>query len=232
MKNLDKRIADAKEALEKAEEGTPERAAAQARFDELTSIKEDGIGFTQDDLNRVDRQAKDGYENSIKDVLGMTLEETKQVMASVEESLVGDGESGEGNGDGNVLERMQSALKERDDKIGTLSSSHEDFQRRYYTERVTNRLGEAFRSAGLQDKYLTPAQRLASYDELIEKSMKGEEVKDEEFTAISDSVKEQAPVFFEPERNDDYPDIPPAPNGETPAELTDQQRAERSAPVF
>lgn len=236
-KTLDQLINEAKTALGNTEENSSERVSAQAKLDALSSVKEAGFTFTQDDLNRIDSRAKQGYESSIKDVLGMTLEEAKEVMAGVEESLVetSEGQSpGPEGKEGNVLSRVRAALEDRDKKIGDLSTSQQDFQRRYYTERVTNRLGEALKSAGLNDKYLTPAQRLArdTYDELIEKSMKGEAVADEEFQKIAGSVKEQAPVFFENEPNPDHPGIPPAPEGQEPQQITDQQRAERSEPVF
>jgi len=229
MKSIDKMIADAKKALEATEKDSSERAAAQAKLDALNSVKEAGIGFTQDDLNRVDRKTKEGYEASIKDVLGMTLEEAKQVMADVEGSLLDDGD---GEGEDPKLSKLVKTLDANKTEVGNLRTSGEEFQRRYYTERVTNRLQGALKGAGLQEKYLTPAQRLASYDELIEKSMKGEEVPDERFAEIANSVKEASPVWFEPERNDDYPDIPRTPEGDPPEQVTDQQRAERSAPVF
>lgn len=251
-KTLNQLIKDAETALGKTEENSSERTVAQAKLDALTSVKESGFGFTQDDLNRVDKKAKeeheasvkkanDEHEASVKEVLGMTLDEAKEVMAGVEESLVSDEDSpaNPGEKDGVGLEALQTALEERDkriadqdQKIVDLSGSQENFQRRYYTELVTNGLDAQLRTLGLNEKYHGPAYRLIGYDDLIEKAMKGEEVTDEELKAKAEEVKAQASVFFEPERQDDYQGIPPSPNGDPIPELTDQQRLEKATPVF
>lgn len=244
-KTLEQLIKDAKEALDKTENGSKEQAAALARHEALTSVRDAGITKTQDDLNRIDRQAKEGYENSIKEALGMTLDEFKQVMAGVEESLSDD--AGGEEGEGNVLARMQAALEERDGKIDSLSTTLNDVNTRYSKDKVEAAIERAFQGAKLDERFLGPAKSLASYSDLIEKASRGEEVTAEEINGKVENVKALSGVWFKADEDEGAgslvaghrikeeavsPGIPATPQAGGPSEITDEDRAKRASSVY
>ncbi len=234
MKTIDERIADAKARLEAAESETDKRFH-QGEIDSLTALKQEGL-FTQADLNRVDQQNKaklDEWEQAS----GTNLEDFKKVMENIESSITvdpqegGQGKPQEGDADPG-LGRVLNEFSKRDQAIQQERDARLNFERELRSERITNRFNDTFRELGLNDKYLTPARQLLSYDDLVEKAMKGQEVTAEEIKQKAEGVKNLSPVWFESEPNPDYPGVPPSPEGGEAPRLTDEQRAEQAANVF
>jgi hypothetical protein len=263
MRTIDQLIKEAKDALEKAEAGSTEHAAATGRVEALTSLKQMGFSFTQDDLDKIDRQAKESYEASIKEVLGMTLDEAKGVIESFEESGAGESEgSGTGvrEGEGTPLERMQSALEQRDQKIQAAEERLTGLSRSLYSERVENNLrralgelevgtGDEKAKVSLKGDRFDFVRGIAGEQELIEKLMKGETLPDDVYQQRAKSVYEGLPEVFETEDSeltsvagevivlghkvkDGGPGIPATPPSGQTAEITDEDRRQRAASVY
>jgi hypothetical protein len=258
-KTLEQLIKDAKEALDRTDKDTPEYTAAIAKVEALTSVRDAGITKTQDDLNRIDRQAKEGYENSVKETLGMTLDEFKQVVASVEESLPGDSGEGEGEEEGNVLERMQETIRQQGEQIKSANDSNTNLSRSLYSERVENNLRRAFgelevgegddkRKVSLKDGRFDLVRRLAGEDELVEKAMNGETLDASVFSERVRTVYAGMPEVFDAEgenlgngsatvaghrvKEEASPGIPATPSSRETSEITDEDRAARASSVY
>lgn len=250
-KNLDQRINDAKEALDKTEEGSKERDVALTRMDVLTELRDAGLGKSQDDMNRLDRQNKEefnSYKTKVESVLDGSVEEFEETLTKVMGSRP-DGE-GDGDEDGNALKRMQAALQERDQKIDTLSTTLTDVNTRYSKDKVDAAVERAFKAAGLDEKFLAPAKSLAGYDDLVGKVTKGESVTNEEVAEKVGSVKTLSGVWFQAEGDEGEgeggrlvaghklkeepvsPGIPATPQGGGSAEITDEDRAKRASSVY
>lgn len=234
MKTLDERIAEAKAQLAKSEDGSDAHKALLAKIEALTSLKDDGLGFSQDDLNSAAAAERKAEAARWEGTLGMKRDEVETVINDVEGSLEDSGEGGEGGDQGAVLQRLQADLQTKQEKIDSLETNTQKFERELRTERVLGQLSETMKAGGLNEKYKAAAIDLArpQYETLIEKTMKGEEVKPEEYQAITDSVKTRAEVFFEGER-EEWHGIPPVNTEVEQAQsLTDEQRRQAETPVF
>ncbi len=227
------------------------KTVAEAELSALKSVEKEGYTFTQNDLNDVDRKAKVAAGNTtqrMEKLFGTSLDNVETVLANlVEQSLgiTGDsGATGEGEGagagagefDANVLARVTSELKKRDETIGTLKQGQTDFQRMYYEREVKDSLAEQFGSLGLVNEFRpaaeTYADKVVGYSDLVDKKMNGEAVTNEEIKAKAEAVKSASRPWFAAPPNPDYPGIPPAPNGDPVVPLTDEQRANKSDAVF
>lgn len=242
VKTLDQMISEAESRKGNA---TPEEQVKfQGEIDALKAVKAQGV-FSQGDLNRIEMQNKQAYEdlkNDIQQTLGGPWEETKQTLENIERQLIdqgsGDGSNptqgqdpdpaqGQGEGDANplltrVVNRMQA-----------LEQNTQSFQRELKSERVTNKVNEAFQNAGLQPQYQQLARQVIREDlqALVEKEMGGESVTPEEVQEKVERVKSASSVWFEPEKKP-YPNIPPSPEGDRDRELTHEERLNRADVVI
>lgn len=250
MARIDEMIEAARNAAKNAE--GEEKARQQARAEALLEMK--GEGYTKTDTEVggiVKRNREEAGADSEKwtEIFGMTMEEVEEAVAELENATddlsEGDDDDAEPS---SVLERMRSALSQRDSRIEDLSTSHADLNRRYAKDKVDVAFANASRDAGLDDKFLAPARELAAYGDLVEKITKGETVSPDEITERVNSVKEISDVWFKSdERQADRdhiiaghrikeeairPHIPATPTAKESAEITDADRAARATSVY
>jgi hypothetical protein len=214
MRTIDQLIKEAKDALEKAEAGSMEHAAATGKVEALTNLKQRGFGFTQDDLNQINRQAKEDEAKRWQEVFEMNLEEAKAAKEALGGTLAGTeggGDSGGGEGDGaNVFGQVQSALEQRDQKIQAAEERLTGLSHSLYSERVENNLrralgelevgtGDEKAKVSLKGDRFDFVRGIAGEQELIEKLMKGETLPDDVYQQRAKSVYEGLPEVFETE---------------------------------
>lgn len=225
------------------------KAVAEARLAALQEVKEAGVTLSQDEVNGLIKSEKEkaekGAHDSWREVLDMDLDEAKGILEGMNDEelqtlLGGDGSEGDGESEDTMADRIKAALEERDNRINSLGESQHDFQRKYYDERIQNRIAQSLRSEGLQDAYLDPAKRLSGYGDLVDAAMNGEEPSEEKIGEVVSGIKEMSPVWFQSEgsSNDDgsrvvagvrvRDGIPATPRANGSSELTEQQRAERA----
>lgn len=260
-KTLDQRIADAKNAVSNAADGSPEKAAAEARLAELEALKADGF-ITQDEANRIDKKGKDdlnAYKAEVEAVLGGPLEDFKEAMENVKDSLTGkegsgDSEAGEGE-EGNVLQKLTGDLE-------ALRQENDATKRSLYSERVENNLRRALSSIepeegkrlSLKDGRFEYVRPIANDAELVEKLMKGEKLPDGIYAERAKAVYTALPEVFEsPQGSEESngssadpsvktvaglrikeepgPGIPETPTSGEGSELTAEERAKRATSV-
>jgi hypothetical protein len=265
MAKIDELIRQAQGALNKAKE--EDKAAAQARLDALEEAKKAGVEMSNDEVNGVVTRRQAEIDEKWKGVVGMSREQAEKFFEELNDddlqALIagaagseGDGSAG-GTGDKPPAERIAAALKERDAKIETLSNSFSELNRTYAKDKVDVAVREAFRSAGLDEKYLGPAKSLAAYDDLVEKLASGQPVTTEEIGAKVESVKGLSGVWFGSEAGGGEgngsggsagrtvagvrikedavrPHIPATPEGRdgSAPEITDEDRAARATSVY
>lgn len=248
MARIDEMIEAARNAAKNAE--GEEKARQQARAEALLEMK--GEGYTKTDTEVggiVKRNREEAGADSEKwtEIFGMTMEEVETAVAELE-NATDDLSDSEGEEEGSVLSRMQSALQQRDSRIEDLSTSHADLNRRYAKDKVDVAIERAFKSAGLDERFLAPASNLAAYGDLVEKITKGGTVSPDEITERVNSVKEISDVWFKSdERQADRdhiiaghrikeeairPHIPATPTAKESAEITDADRAARAASPY
>lgn len=207
MKTIDELIADAENAVKNADEAS--KPVEQAKLDQLKTLKGEGL-FTQADFNRHDRRLKEQYEGQFKEVLGMDLDEAKEVFEQLDDDTLSalsdaldSGAAGEGDSsDGEEGPRLQQVVKAvnklQADRDG-LSETLTDLNRRYSKDKVEVAIEKAFRDAGLDDAFLAPAKSLAAYDDLVKKVADGKPVTSEEIGEKVESVKNLSGVWFKTE---------------------------------
>jgi hypothetical protein len=122
-------------------------------------------------------------------------------------------------------------------RIEELSKEREDFWRDHYSERVTGRINKALEAAGVNQDYAKTARDFArgvvGYDDLIEKSMNGEEITDREITQKVEDVKQSSPVWFEEASVRSRHSLgvsgasPASPEGSLPKQMTHEEREQK-----
>lgn len=243
MNALDKLIADAQTTLKNTEEGSGERATAQAKLDALTSVKEAGIGFTQADLNHRDKQAKadvqrdyDAYKARVEQATGSSFEEFEEVLASLAASLPED--EGEGDEQGDVLNKLQEQIKAANDSNTALSRS-------LYSERAENNLrralssvevgeGEDKRKVVLKEGRFDAIRGLAGEAGLVEKLMNDESLDADAYAHAAASVYQMVPEVFDSKGETEHQERPASRFGvdrgpEIPPTATPSDSRQRSA---
>lgn len=198
---IDEMIAAAREEI-KASEGE-EKVKAQAKAEALLEMKSEGFTKTDTEVGGIVKRKEEEATADAKkwaDLMGMTYDEAAKVFEEFDDddfqALISAYDSGDGEDEKPVIERVQAALKERDNKIQTLDTSLADINRRYAKDKVDVAVERAFREAKLDETFLDPAKRLASYDDLIEKVTKGESLTNEDIAEKVNGVKELSGVWF------------------------------------
>lgn len=231
--SLDKMITDTRKMAEGLE--GEEKVKAEGAVAALESAKEAGYTFTQDDLNRVDRQNKEALNalrQDMQQTLGAGWDDVKKTL---EETLTGD-EPDEGEGDTPPLQRLFAEIEKRDEAIAAERKERLSFQRELKQERLMGELNQHFEALDLQKPYHKAAQRFVSpsLSQLVDKAMAGEDVS-EDLQAQANEVKELSPVWFE--KPSDPNELPAYPNtrsqdGSGPRQLTDEERLARAESVI
>lgn len=254
MSKIDQLIQKATEELNKAKD--EDKAAAQAKVDALKEAKSAGVEMDNDEVNGLVTRKTSEVDEKWKGVIGMPREDAEQVFEQLNDddllALFSDGDSEDGD-DKPVAERVQEALRSRDSKIESLSSTLSDVNRRYSSDKVEVAIEKAFRDAGLNETFLTPAKSLAAYDDLVKKVADGKPVTSEEISGKVESVKNLSGVWFksgEDGENGDgdkdsltvaghrlkeeavRPAIPATPDGKESSEITDEDRAAKATSVY
>lgn len=249
---IDELITAAQKSVDESTEES--KAVAEARLAAFQEAKEAGITLSQDEVNNIIKTEKEKAEGAAndawKEVLEMDLDEAKEILEGMNDeelqTLLGNSDSEEeGDEEESMPERVKTALRELKQEKDQLAESTHDFQRRYYDSDIASRLTNALRAEGLQDAYLDPAKRLSEYSKLVDKAMEGEVPSDDEIQQAAGSIKELSPVWFEDGSGEGSEDgsrvvagvrvkdgIPATPRENRSAELTEAQRAERTASVY
>jgi hypothetical protein len=232
--SLDQMIADAQNRAENAETDE-ERLKASGHLDALTQAKEAGYTYTQDDLNRVDKQNKEALKTLRQDMestLGTGWEEFKEAMQEVAKD---DPDMAPTDPEGSIMQKILGELSERDEAIKQVQAEGLAFKRELKAERLSKELSDHLESLDLQKSYARAAREFISprLEAIVEKAMQGEDVS-EEIKTQANWVKELSPVWFEKPQD---PQLPPplpgrSPNGGAPRQLTDEERMQRSESII
>ncbi len=263
MPTIDEMIQAAREQAKNAE--GEDKARAQARAEALLEMKSEGYTKTDTEVGGIVKRNRDeasAESGKWSELVGMDYAAAEKLFSemndgSIQSLLSGDSEDGDGDGEGEerpMIERVSSLLEDRDARINDLSSCLDDVNKRYATDKVETAIRDRFREAGLDDSYLDPAKRLASYDDLVEKAAKGGDVTADEIAAKVDGVKELSGVWFGSSESSSDGDsnggrtlpggfklkeeaisigIPATPNGRVEAnDMTEEDRAARATSVY
>lgn len=243
MSKIDTLLEAAREAAKNAE--GEEKVKADARAAAILEMKGEGFKLSDDEvgglISRKEKEAADSLKEQLaewEEIIGMDLEATKVAVADL-------GDDSEADEDGDTdpaFSRLSSQLESVKSEKDSLAEQFNGLNTRYSGEKVNRMVEDAFRSANLDSSFLEPAKRLASYDDLVEKAAKGEEITAEDIGAKVSSVKELSGVWFKAAEEDTpgpvikprQPSfaIPPTETPETPQGLTDEQRMALSSSPF
>lgn len=230
MGRIDTLLEAAREAAKNAE--GEDKVKAEARAAAILEMKGEGFKLSDDEVGGLIGRKEEEATKTLKEqlaewqeVIGMDLEATKVAAA----------ELGDDDDDGETdpaFSRLSSQLESVKSEKDSLAEQFNGLNTRYSSEKVNRMVEDAFRGANLDSSFLGPAKRLASYDDLVEKAAKGEEITAEDVTAKINSVKELSGVWFKAAEEDTpgpiiktrQPSIPATETPETPQGLTDEQR--------
>lgn len=231
MSKIDELLNAAREAAKNAE--GEDKVKAEARAAAILEMKGEGFKLSDEEVGGLVGRKEQDATKTLKEqlaeweeIIGMDLEATKVAVADL-----GDDDDEDDETDptfSRLATQLQSVKSEKD----SLAEQFSGLNRRYSGEKVNRMVEDAFRGANLDSSFLEPAKRLASYDDLVEKAAKGEEITAEDITAKINSVKELSGVWFKSEEKDTpgpvikprQPSIPATQTPETPQGLTDEQR--------
>lgn len=262
MAKIDELIARARAEAKNAE--GEEKVKAEARAAAILEMKGEGFKLHEDEVGGLVKRKTDeagGDAEKWKTLVGMEYDEAAKLFEDLDDDAV-QALFGEASGDDTpVIERVQSALTERDQKIQDGQKYTQSLARDLYSERVENRLKSALGSltlddgtkVSLRDGRFDRVRNLVGEDELVEKLMKGETIEAGEFSARAKSLYEDmSEIFVVPGEAGDgengngsrtvaghriveeavRPHIPATPNGEQTAEITEEDRAARASSVY
>lgn len=252
---IDRLIESAQTAVQQSTEEN--RPSNEAYLKALQDARERSIGFSQDELNshiKTEREKAEFTANKAwKDTLGMELSEVSDILGDMSDGeLAGllpeteEGKDGEGETEP-MSERVKSALAERDQALEGERERITSLSKSLYSERVENGLKEALRQKGLKDERFELARKLSGENDLVEKLTDGEELEENAFSKAADSLYESSPEWFSDGSSEnggqqtvgsaglklrEGAGIPPTPEPRGTSELTDDQRAERTASAY
>lgn len=260
MAKIDQLIQQAQDALNKAKED--EKPAAQAKLDALKEAKAAGVEMGNDEVNGLVTRKTSEANDKWKDVVGMSREDAEGLFKELDDDAIKALLGGEGEGDDKpVIERVQSALRERDQKIQDSQEYTQSLARDLYSERVENRLKSALGSVtlddgtrvSLKDGRFDRVRSLVGEQDLVKKLMEGQTIEAGAFTEAAKNLYQDLPeVFVAPDGggNGDgngggtkvaghkiveeavRPHIPATPDGQQTAEITDEDRAARATSAY
>lgn len=229
MSKIDELITAAREAAKNAE--GEDKVKAEARAAAILEMKGEGFKLSDDEVGGLISRKENDATGTLKaqlaewqEVIGMDLEATKVAAAEL-------GDDDDDDADP-AFSRLSSQLESVKSEKDSLAEQFNGLNTRYSSEKVNRMVEDAFRAANLESSFLEPAKRLASYEDLVEKAAKGEEITAEDVTAKINSVKELSGVWFKAAEEDTpgpimktrQPSIPATETPETPQGLTDEQR--------
>src|SRR5215216_6371961 len=131
--SIENLIADAQKRLENAE--GEEKTKLQGQLEALSSVRDAGYAYTQDDLNRVDKQNKDALNalrQDMQQTLGAGWDDIKQTL---QETLSDDDDEGDA-GDTPPLQKLFAEIEKRDEAIAGERKERLSFQRELKQERL------------------------------------------------------------------------------------------------
>lgn len=259
MTRIDEMIEAARNAAKNAE--GEEKTRLQAKAEALLEMKDEGFKLSGDEVSGlVRRKEDDAKEEATKwaALMGMSYEDAEKVLEEFNDEdfqdLISAYDSSKDDGEEKpVLERVQSALKERDSKIEDLSTSLSDINRRYAKDKVDVAVERAFLDAKYEKDLLPAAKNLTSLEDLYAKVAKGEPITNDEINAKVEGVTKLSGGRLQSstETGDDdtttvaghkikadgeevvvRPHIPATPNGNGSAQITDEDRAARAASAY
>lgn len=228
------------------EQKKAEKAKLEAEIAALEEADADKEVFSQDDLNRIDQQAKadaSKTKDRIEKMFGTSIDSVEEVLQRFDNVLPTTGDQGDqgGQGDGDTgkgdagtldLNRVLGELKKRDDTIQNLQQNNTQFQRMFFGNEINREFEAKLNAMGLAQPFAETAKNylnnVVGTDDLLEKRLKGEQVTEEEITQKAEAVKNASPVWFQAVPNPDAPEIPVTPDGGTPKTFTDEERKQVS----
>lgn len=231
MGRIDTLLEAAREAAKNAE--GEDKVKAESRAAAILEMKGEGFKLSDDEVGGIIGRKEEEATKTLKEqlaewqeVIGMDLEATKVAAAEL-----GDDDDEDGETDP-AFSRLSSELQSVKSEKDSLATQFNGLNTRYSSEKVNRMFEDGFRDAKGDSSFLEPAKRLASYDDLVEKAAKGEEITAEDITAKINGVKELSGVWFKAEEEENpgpvikprQPVIPPTQTTETPQGLTDEQR--------
>jgi hypothetical protein len=261
MAKIDELIRKQQEEVNKAKDD--DKPLAQAKLDALKDAKAAGIEMDNDEVNGFVTRKTNEAADKWKDLVGMDYDEAEKLFEDLEDdtvrTLLGTGNSGDGEGEDDkpVIERVQSALRERDQKIRAGEEYTQGLARDLYSERVENRLKSALGSVtlddgtkvSLKDGRFDRVRALVGEGDLVKKLMDGETVEAGAFTERAKALYDDMPEIFDSGGGGGgngaktvaghkiveeavRPHIPATPDGQQGAEITDEDRAARASSVY
>lgn len=201
MKNLAQQIAEAQAALDATTEGTPERAAAQARLGALNEAQ----SFHQSELNRVAGntrgEGRNAREQEIAQELGVSVEKAKEIIEAhnqAEELTKTE------------IEKKDEELRNKDAALAQANQEKEDALKLADRRLVTSELRASLIAAGARADRVSRLVRDADVSKVEiqrDEAAGTEEVKNLE--AVIETAKQETPEWFDA----DYEPVIATPGG-------------------